>query len=74
MKLVTAVIQPDKLDEVRQALIDAEVSCGHGNFYAHRLMTALGLDIDDGVARLSAVHYNTTEEIARACDVLDAVL
>lgn len=59
---------------IYQALIDAEVSCGHGNFYAHRLMTALGLDIDDGVARLSAVHYNTTEEIARACDVLDAVL
>jgi len=37
MKLITAIIQPDKLDEVRQALIDAEITritvsrcSGHG--------------------------------------------
>jgi nitrogen regulatory protein P-II 1 len=37
MKLVTAIIQPDKVDEVRQALIDAEITritvsrcTGHG--------------------------------------------
>ena len=59
---------------IYRALIEAEVSCGHGNFYAHRLITALGIDVDDGVARLSAVHYNTTGEMARACEVLDTVL
>ena len=39
MKLVVAIIQPDKLDEVRQALIDAEIGritisrvSGHGQF------------------------------------------
>ena len=37
-------------------------------------MDALGLDIDDGVVRLSAVHYNTAADIARACDVLDDTL
>ena len=37
MKLVTAIIQPDKLDEVRQALVEAEINritvsrcTGHG--------------------------------------------
>jgi cysteine desulfurase family protein (TIGR01976 family) len=55
-------------------LIAAEVSCGHGHFYAHRLVTALGLDPDDGVVRLSMVHYNTPEEVARAIAVLDPVL
>jgi nitrogen regulatory protein P-II 1 len=37
MKMITAIIQPDKLDEVRQALIDAEITritvsrvTGHG--------------------------------------------
>ncbi len=37
MKLITAIIQPDKLDEVREALIDAEIEritvsrvTGHG--------------------------------------------
>jgi cysteine desulfurase family protein (TIGR01976 family) len=59
---------------VYEALIAARISCGHGNFYAHRLLGALGLDLDDGVVRLSAVHYNTAEEMARACQVLDEVL
>ena len=59
---------------VYDALIAAHISCGHGNFYAQRLLEALGLDIDDGVVRLSAVHYNTPDEIARACEVLDREL
>ena len=59
---------------IYDALIAGKVSCGHGNFYAQRLMEALGLDIDDGVVRLSAVHYNTADDVARACAVLDEVL
>ena len=72
----TIAFHSDRLSSaaIYRALIDAEVSCGHGNFYAHRLMGALGLDEDDGVARLSAVHYNTAEDIARACTVLDGIL
>jgi len=58
---------------IYDALIAAKVSCGHGHFYAHRLVTALGLDPDDGVVRLSAVHYNTHDEIARALTVLDSL-
>jgi len=59
--------------EIYAALIDAKVSCGHGHFYAHRLVTALGLEPDDGVVRLSAVHYNTPAEIDRSLAVLDRV-
>jgi selenocysteine lyase/cysteine desulfurase len=59
---------------IYDALIAAKVSCGHGNFYAHRLVGSLGLDIDDGVVRVSAVHYNSSDDIARACTVLDDVL
>jgi cysteine desulfurase family protein (TIGR01976 family) len=60
--------------EVYDALIAAEVACGHGHFYAHRLITALGLDPVDGVVRLSLVHYNVAEDVARAIAVLDEVL
>jgi cysteine desulfurase family protein (TIGR01976 family) len=60
--------------EIYRELIAADVSCGHGHFYAHRLVTALGLDPDDGVVRLSMVHYNTTDEVARALTVLDPML
>lgn len=59
---------------IYDALIRAEVSCGHGHFYAHRLVRALGLEPDDGVVRISMVHYNTHDEVARALDVLDPLL
>jgi len=60
--------------EIYAALIDAEVACGHGNFYAHRLVSALGLDPQDGVVRLSMVHYNTLDEIDRALQTLNLFL
>ncbi len=60
--------------DIYRALVDAQVACGHGHFYAHRLMAALGLDPADGVVRLSLAHYNTAEEVARALDVLDGMV
>jgi cysteine desulfurase family protein (TIGR01976 family) len=61
-------------EEIYNALIDARVSCGHGNFYAWRLVEALGLDPNDGVVRISMVHYNTLDEVQRAIDALTRVL
>jgi cysteine desulfurase family protein (TIGR01976 family) len=59
---------------IYHALIEARVSCGHGNFYAWRLVEALGLEPDDGVVRISLVHYNSPAEVERAIAVLDRVL
>jgi selenocysteine lyase/cysteine desulfurase len=42
--------------------------------YAHRLCRAMQLDPDDGVVRVSLVHYNTAEEIERVVEVLQAAL
>lgn len=61
-------------EEIYNALIDARVSCGHGNFYAWRLVEALGLDPADGVVRISMVHYNTIDEVQRAITLLDRLL
>lgn len=60
--------------DIYAALINAEVACGHGHFYAHRLVTALGLEPEDGVVRLSMVHYNTLDDITRALEVLNQFL
>tara|TARA_B100000965_G_scaffold405336_1_gene439008 strand:+ start:413 stop:1651 length:1239 start_codon:yes stop_codon:yes gene_type:complete len=60
-------------EAIYNSLIDAKVSCGHGNFYAHRLTEAVGLNPEDGVVRLSMVHYNTVEEVGRAIEVLQAI-
>ena len=47
---------------------------GYGHFYAARLIEALGIDLEDGVARLSFVHYTSEEDIAQLIDALKKVL
>jgi len=42
--------------------------------YAYRLCEALGVDVVDGPVRVSAVHYNTPEEIERAIAAIDEAL
>lgn len=48
----------------------AGIGIRDGHLYAPRLMTALGLDPDDGAARVSLAHYNTVEEIQKFGDLL----
>ncbi len=50
------------------------VAIRHGHMYAYDLCQGLGLDPDDGVVRVSLVHYNTPEEIDRLVGVLDPIL
>ena len=45
-----------------------------GDFYAKRLIEALGLQARGGVVRVSIAHYNTPEEIARLITQLDAAI
>lgn len=46
----------------------------HGHMYSYRLTEALGVDPAAGFVRVSAVHYNTVEEIDRLCEALEEVL
>lgn len=46
----------------------------HGNFYAPRALQNLGIDTDDGVVRISLVHYNSGADVARILDSLDRAL
>ena len=60
-------------EEVCRSLAEDRIACGYGNFYAYRLMQALGVDPDDGVVRLSFVHYNTLDDVERAIAALERV-
>ena len=53
-----------------------QVGIRYGHFYAYTLVDGLGpkLDIEDGVVRISLVHYNTVEEVKRLVGILDEVL
>ncbi|KAL7277460.1 hypothetical protein ACG7TL_008381 [Trametes sanguinea] len=57
---------------------DAKGSVGirYGHFYAYTLVEKLEpkINVDDGVVRISLVHYNTVEEVQRIIDILEEVL
>jgi cysteine desulfurase family protein (TIGR01976 family) len=50
------------------------IGVGAGNFYAYRLLQALGIDTADGVVRASFVHYTTPAEVDRLIAALAAML
>jgi selenocysteine lyase/cysteine desulfurase len=50
------------------------IGVGAGNFYAYRLLQALGIDTADGVVRASFVHYTTPAEVDRLIAALAVML
>lgn len=47
---------------------------GYGNFYAVRLLEAMGVDPARGAARLSFVHYTTAAEVTGVIEALEVAL
>lgn len=60
--------------ELATKLVDHKIMTGAGDFYAVRLLNALGLATDPGVLRLSFVHYTSDAEIDQLIAALDQVL
>jgi cysteine desulfurase family protein (TIGR01976 family) len=60
--------------EITEVVDQSGIAIRHGHMYAYHLCEALGRDTDDGVVRVSLVHYNTLEEIERLIAVLDRAL
>jgi cysteine desulfurase family protein (TIGR01976 family) len=60
--------------ELASRLGKLKIGAGVGNFYAYRLLKALGIDTDDGALRASFVHYTSREEIERLIKALDTLL
>ena len=50
------------------------IAIRNGHMYAYRLCEALGIDVDEGVVRVSLAHYNTTEEVERLIQALEEIL
>jgi cysteine desulfurase family protein (TIGR01976 family) len=57
------------------AVVDRSgIGIRHGHMYAYHLCEALGLDPEDGVVRISLVHYNTMDEVERLIEVLETAM
>jgi cysteine desulfurase family protein (TIGR01976 family) len=60
--------------EITKVVDRSGIGIRHGHMYAYHLCEAAGLDPEDGVVRVSLVHYNTPEEIERLIEVFDKAL
>jgi selenocysteine lyase/cysteine desulfurase len=61
-------------EPVSEALGRMGIACWAGDFYAVRPLTAMGIDLDKGVLRMSSVHYTSATEVAQLIAALDRVL
>lgn len=71
-----SIVVDDKSSEaICLAVADDKIGIRHGDFYAKRLVEAVGIESpDDGVIRCSMAHYNTVEEVERLVAALDKAI
>ncbi|MGB0687808.1 MAG: aminotransferase class V-fold PLP-dependent enzyme [Paracoccaceae bacterium] len=60
--------------EVAQKLADYGIMAGGDNFYAVRALEGMGIDPDQGVLRMSFVHYTDQAEIDKLLNALDDII
>jgi selenocysteine lyase/cysteine desulfurase len=61
-------------EELARDLAQHRIMAGGGDFYARRLIEALGIDSAHGALRLSFLHYTSPAEINQLIEALDQVL
>ncbi len=59
---------------VAQKLADHGIMAGGDNFYAVRALEGMGIDPDQGVLRMSFVHYTNQAEIDKLLNALDDII
>ena len=55
---------------VAKELVNQGIATRNDNFYAWRCLKALVIDTNDGVVRMSLVHYNSNEDVNKLIDAL----
>jgi selenocysteine lyase/cysteine desulfurase len=75
-RAATVAFVPQSIEPRRLAerLAQRGYMIGYGNFYAVRLLEAMGVDPARGAARLSFVHYTTAAEVEGLIEALEVAL
>jgi cysteine desulfurase family protein (TIGR01976 family) len=68
------VVEGRKSDSITLEVDKHKIGIRYGDFYARRLIDDLGLSPQNGVVRVSVVHYNTLDEVNRLIDVFERLL
>ena len=75
LRAPTVAVALDRAAEpVAIALAQDGIGCGAGDFYAVRPLTAMGVDLEQGVLRMSLVHYTSAAEVSQLIAALDRAL
>lgn len=61
-------------DDLARMVAENGIAVGAGHFYAVRCLEALGIDPEQGVLRISLVHYNSAQDVARLLEALERAL
>ena len=72
--IVSFVVEGVSSADIVKRIDEHQIGIRYGDFYSARLIEALGLPDDDGVVRVSMVHYNTLDEVDRLTDFLDRLI
>ena len=70
---ISFTLKNKKSSEVSDFLVHNKIATRNDNFYAWRCLKALGIDTNDGVVRISLVHYNTHDDVKRIISVLEKI-
>lgn len=70
---ISFVIAGQSSREAVEAIDPSGIGIRFGDFHSKRLVQALGLGDPDGVIRVSAVHYNTLEEMDRLIERFESL-
>lgn len=71
---ISFVVEGMESQRIPSALDPHQIGIRYGDFYAKRLIEELGLEQQNGVVRVSMVHYNTLEEVDRLIEHLQPIL
>ncbi len=71
---ISFTVENRKSSEITLLVDPNKIGIRWGDFYARRLIDNLGLSSNDGVIRVSMVHYNTIEEVNSLILVLDKII
>ncbi len=71
---ISFIVKGEKSSNITQKTDDHKIAIRYGDFYARRLIEELGLSEQDGVVRVSMVHYNSIEEVEQLVTALDRIV
>lgn len=71
---ISFVVKNTDSESIVQKMDLYHIGIRFGDFYARRLITDLGLEPQNGVVRVSMVHYNTMEEVDKLIDGLETII